>query len=228
MKSPRLLVLVALVTLWPVTLVFAAPGTTITSINIHDTSCVYKVGSVPCNVGPGMTIDIKGSNFGDVSGVVTLCNCLPATIKSWSRTRVTVVVNSVAPYASLYLRDAAGELSNTIPYNALGPVITSIVVGSCTYYPEWSSNQCKITPGTQFTINGSYFGPTSGGGTVVTCSGCGNTAATINNWNSNWLTYPSSNSNQIEVTATETTCGATIAVLANSMWSNYVPYYTSC
>jgi len=228
MKSPRLLVLLALVTLWPVSLAFAVPATTITSITVQDTHCIYKDGSAPCNVGPGMTITINGSNFGKVAGVVSLCNCLPPTIQSWSSTRVTVVVNSVAPNASLSLRDSGGAFSNTIPYNALGPVITSIVVGDCTYYPEWSPNLCKITPGTQFTINGSYFGPQSGGGTVVTCSGCGNTAATVNNWNPNWVASPSSNYNQIEVTATEATCGSTIAVFTDSMWSNYIPYYTTC
>jgi len=226
-KSSRLLFLLALVTVWATSLVFAAPSTIITSIRVVDTSCYYTAGNAPCSIGPGMKIYINGSNFGKVTGVVTFCNCAPATIKDWSATRVTVIVNSVAPIASLQLQNGSGGFSNSIPYNPLGPVITSIVVGSCTYIPDWTSNLCKIAPGTQFTIYGSYFGPSTGGGTVVTCSDCGNATATINSWNPNWLANPSPYYNQIDATATQAICGSTIAVFADSIWSNYIPY-TAC
>ena len=172
MKLYRFLTLLTLVTVSLACIAFAqAP--TITTIGVKDTGCFYKVGSKPCSIGPGMTVNINGSNFGKVPGGVTLCDCPPATIITWYSNRVTVVVNSVTPSASLYLETLGGSFSNTIPYSPLGPVITSIVVDNCTYVPNQSSNLCKITPGTQFTINGSYFGPSTDGGIAVTCTDCG-------------------------------------------------------
>ena len=127
MKLYRFLTLLTLVTVSLACIAFAqAP--TITTIGVKDTGCFYKVGSKPCSIGPGMTVNINGSNFGKVPGGVTLCDCPPATIITWYSNRVTVVVNSVTPSASLYLETLGGSFSNTIPYSPLGPVITSIVV----------------------------------------------------------------------------------------------------
>jgi hypothetical protein len=226
MKLYRFLTLLTLVTVSLACIAFAqAP--TITTIGVKDTGCFYKAGSKPCSIGPGMTVNINGSNFGKVPGGVTLCDCPPATIITWYSNRVTVVVNSVTPSASLYLETLGGSFSNTIPYSPLGPVITSIVVDNCTYVPNQSPNLCKITPGTQFTIKGSYFGPSTDGGIAVTCTDCGGGSATINSWDPNWLTSPSPYNNQIVATASQAICGSTVAVFVDSMWSNYIPY-TAC
>lgn len=226
MKSLRFVVLLVLAAACPATLVFAqAP--TITTIGVKNTKCFYKAGATPCNIGPGMTININGSNFGKTAGGVSLCDCPPATVISWYQNRITVVVNSVTPNAGLYLETVGGSVSNAIPYTALGPAITSIVVGSCTYVPNQSPTLCKITPGTQFTINGSYFGPATASGYVITCSDCGVGAATINSWDPDWLTDPSPYNNQIEATATQAICGSTVGVFVDGLWSNYVPY-TAC
>jgi len=225
MKPLRLLCLVTLVPLWLASTSFAQ-SPTVTSVTVKDTGCVYRVGvsTRSCNIGPGMTIIVKGSNFGTTGGGVSLCGCPAATIVQWTPIRVTATVNAVTPNASLALETLGGSWSNAVPYAPLGPVVTSIVVGTCTYVPNQSPTLCLITPGTQVTINGSYFGPASGNGYVSTC-GC--TAATINSWNPNWLTSPSPYNNQIVVTATQAVCGSTVGVFAGELWSNYVPY-TAC
>jgi len=227
MKPLRLLCLLALVQLWLASAMFAQ-SPTITSVKVKETACAYTVGvsTRQCAIGPGMTLTVKGTNFGTVGGGITLCNCPPATIVQWTSTRVVAIVNSVDPNASVALETIGGAWSNAVAYAPLGPVITSIVVGNCTYIPNQSPMLCMITPGTQVTINGSYFGPsTTPTNYVVTCSSCG--AATINSWNPNWLTSPSPYNNQIVVTATQAFCGSTVAVHAGDLWSNFVPY-TAC
>jgi len=219
MKSLHLTLLLAIVAALLVSNAFAqAP--TITSINVKDTHCFYKVGvsTRQCSIAPGMTIFVNGTNFGNTGGGITLCDCQPTTIVKWTSTRVTVVVNAATPNAALYLETLGGAVSNTVPYTALAPVITSIVVGNCTYIPNQSPTLCFIAPGTQFTINGNYFGP---GGAVSTCD-C--QAPTIISWDPNWQTSPSPYNNQIVVTANQAVCGYTIGVLVDTMWSNYVPY----
>lgn len=204
-----------------------AQSPTITNITIKDTNCFYKVGvsTNQCSIAPGMTINIVGKNFGKSSGNISLCDCASATIVSWSNTRVVVTINAATPNSGLLLETIGGAFSNSVPYTALAPVITSISVGTCTYVPNQSQFLCMITPGTQVTINGSYFGPSTGGGTAVTCD-CG-VPPTINNWNPNWLTSPSPYNNQIVITANQAVCGSTVAVLFDTMWSNFVPY-TAC
>jgi hypothetical protein len=227
MKSLRLLCLVALASLLLASTVLAQ-SPTITSVTVKDTACTYKVGSSTrqCSIGPGMTLIVKGSNFGPFGGVIGTCDCPTATTVTWTSTRVTATVNTVNPNASITLETSQGGFSNAVPYTPLGPVITSIVVGNCTYIPNQSRFLCLITPGTQVTINGSYFGPsTSPGNQVITCDSCAN--ATINSWDPNWLTGPSPYNNQIVITATEAHCGNTVAVFAGELWSNYVPY-TAC
>ena len=226
MKALRSLGLLVLVFAWLASFAFAqAP--TITQVTVKNTGCIYKVGvsSKQCSIGPGMTLNVVGSNFGKATGGVSLCDCAPTTIVSWSNTRVIVIVNAVTPSASLMLETEGGAWSNGIPYSALGPVITSIVVGNCTYTPNQSQFLCLITEGTQFTINGSYFGPPTSGGYVSTCD-CG-AAATINSWDPNWSTSPSPYNNQIVATANRALCGSTVAVFVDMMWSNFVPY-TAC
>ena len=227
MTTLRSLGLFALITLWLASVAFAqAP--TITGVGVKDTGCFYKVGvtTKPCSIGPGMTLNVNGSNFGPPGGTVALCNCPPATVVSWSSTRVTVIVNAVNPGSNLFLETEGGSFSNNIPYTAVGPLITSIVVGNCTYIPNQSQNLCLITPGTQFTINGSYFGPATDGGYVITCNDCGG-GATVNSWDPNWLTSPSPYNNQIVATANLAYCGSTIGVYVDSMWSSFIPY-TAC
>lgn len=228
MNSLRFLAFLALTTVLLASFAFAqAP--TITSIGVKTTGCYYKVGSTSktCSIGPGMTVNINGSNFGKTPGVVSFCGCPQATVVSWSASRVTVTVNSIAPNSALSLETVTGLFSNAISYNALAPLITSIAVGNCTYTPNTGPYLCKITPGTQFTVNGSYFGPPNPYSVVVTCTACGGGAATIISWDPNWQTSPSPYNNQIVAVADMALCGYTVAVYANGMWSNYVAY-TAC
>ncbi|MGD1216217.1 MAG: hypothetical protein ABR861_14655 [Terriglobales bacterium] len=174
MKSLRLFCLVALAPLWFASTTLAQ-SPAITSVTVKDTACTYKVGisTSQCSIAPGMTLIVRGSNFGSADGGITLCDCPSTTIVRWASTRVIVIVNSVTPNASLALETMGGGFSNAIPYTPLGPVITSIVVGNCTYIPNQTPTLCLITPGTQVTINGSYFGPMSPYSEVTTCDCAG-------------------------------------------------------
>jgi hypothetical protein len=228
MKSLRLLCLAALAPFWLASTMLAQ-SPTITSITVKDTGCIYTVGSSTkqCSVAPGMTLIVKGTNFGPPGGVIILCDCLTATTVKWTSTRVTATVNNVNSNSNISLETAGGTHStDAVPYIALGPVITSIVVGNCTYVPDQSPALCLITPGTQVTINGSYFGPFSSNYSHVrTCDS--NCLATINSWNPNWSTSPSPYNNQIVAVANQAVCGSTVAVFADQIWSNFVPY-TAC
>jgi len=225
MKSLRLLLL-AVVGALLTSHAFAQPPV-ITSISVKDTGCYYKVGTSTqaCSIGPGMTLIVIGSNFGKTGGGVSLCDCPSATILKWTPTRVTAVVNGVNPNSGVALETIAGLWTSSVPYTALGPVITSIVVGSCTYIPNQTPTLCLITPGTQITINGSYFGPQTLYSSVSTCTGCG--SATIDSWNPNWLTSPSPYNNQIMATVNQAACGNTVSIVAGSLGSNFIPY-TAC
>jgi hypothetical protein len=228
-KSLRLLCLVALASLLASTALAQSPA--ITSVTVRDTvkgtACTYNVGSSAklCSIAPGMTLTVRGTNFGSPGGVIILCDCLTATTVHWSSTQVTATVNNVNPNASLTLETVGGGYSNAIPYTALGPVITSIVAGTCTYIPDQTSSLCLITSGMQVTINGSYFGPASAGNQARTCD-CSE-APTIDSWDPNWSTNPSSYNNQVVITVNESVCGSTVAIFVDEIWSNYVPY-TAC
>jgi hypothetical protein len=228
MKSLRLLCLAVLAPFYLASTMLAQ-SPTITGITVKDTGCIYTVGTSTklCTVAPGMTLIVRGTNFGSPSGSILSCDCLSATTVTWSSTRVTATVNNVNPSSNISLETAAGASStNAVPYTALGPVITSIVVGDCTYIPDQSATLCLITPGTQFTINGSYFGPLSSNYShVQTCGGCD--FATINSWNPNWSTSPSPYNNQIVAVANQAVCGSTVAIFADMIWSNHIPY-TAC
>ena len=65
MKSLRLLCLLALASLGLASTMLAQ-SPTITSVTVKDTACTYKVGSSTrqCSIGPGMTLIVKGINFG--------------------------------------------------------------------------------------------------------------------------------------------------------------------
>jgi hypothetical protein len=164
-----------------------ARSPTITGTTVKDTGCIYTVGSSTKlgSVAPGMTLIVRGSNFLPPSGAIILCDCRTTTTVTWTSTRVTATVNHVSSSSNISLATEGGVISpDAVPYTALGPVITSIVVGNCTYVPDQSSSLCLITPGTQFTINGSYFGPQSSDDRVVrTSNGC---TATINSGTPNW------------------------------------------
>jgi len=225
MKAVRLLCFAGLAS-FLFTSIALAQAPAVTGFTVKDTGCIYTVGvsTKQCSIAPGMTLIVRGSNFGSLSGVIVLCNCPGPTIVKWTSTRVTATVNTVTPNASLAVETEGGAFSNALPYTPLGPVITSIVVGNCTYIPNQTPTLCMITPGTQITINGSYFGPASPNNQAVTCD-CA--AATIDSWDPNWLTSPSPYNNQIVITATQAVCGSTVAVLTGVLWSNYVPY-TAC
>jgi hypothetical protein len=180
MKSLRLLFLAAIAPFWLASTTLAQ-SPTITSVTAKDTRCVYNVGisTKQCSIAPGMTLIVKGTNFGPPGGVIISCDCLTATTVTWTSTRVTATVNNVTVNASISMQTVGGQQStDSVPYTFLAPVITSVVVGNCTYIPDQSSTLCLITPGTQVTINGSYFGPFSSSYSHVrTCDGC---LATIN------------------------------------------------
>jgi len=223
MKLVRLSCLVALIPLWLASAAMSQTPT-ITTIGIKETGCIYIVGTTttPCEIGPGMTLTVEGSNFGDAGGGVSLCDCNSLTIRRWTSTRVSGTVNWVTPTSTVSLETASGTWSNALPYTALGPVIESIAVGNCTYVPNKSLKQCVITPGTQVAIHGRYFG-TGPGGEVATCD-CED--ATIDSWDPDWATNPSPAHNEIVVTTVDAVCGSTIAVRINEIWSNAVPYTT--
>ncbi len=78
--------------------------------------------------GPGSTLVISGSGFGNTAGYIVLSGLrIPAA--SWSPTQVSVVIPSDACTGWLYLRDAGGTASNKIwtkvnwllPSGQLGP-----------------------------------------------------------------------------------------------------------
>ena len=223
MKSLRSITLLFVFSMWLASFALAQ-SPTITGIGVKDTGCFYKVGITkkPCNLAPGMTLNINGTNFGPPGGSIILCNCPSATVLKWSPTKVTAIVNAEMPNFSVVLETIGGAFSNSVPYAALAPAITSIVVGDCTYTPGQSPSLCRIAPGMQFTISGSYFGPQTIYSQVTTCTSCG--VATINSWNPDWLTKPSPYNNQIVATANAAICGSTVAILVNSMWSSYIPY----
>lgn len=222
MKLIRLSCLVALVPLWLVSTALSQ-SPKITTITVRNTGCIYTVGTstTPCEIGPGMILTVEGSNFGEEGGGVDLCDCNFITTVSWTSTRVTGTVNWVAPNSILNLETAGGAWSNALPYTALGTVIEYIRVGNCTYVPNKSGKQCVITPGTQVTIYGRYFGP--GPGQVATCD-CQN--ATIDSWDPYWATDPTPQNNKIVATAVDAVCGSTLAVSIDGMLSNTVPYTT--
>jgi hypothetical protein len=186
-------------------------------------------------MGPGMTLVVNGINFGRSSGIVSTCDCGQITVPSgkWTPTKITGTVNWVYTNPSsgsngIQVETAGGSWSTAVPYTALGAVITSIQVGTCTYTPGVSATQCVITAGTQFTINGSYFGPGPiVSGPQVTICDCSN--PTINSWNPNWTTSASATGNVIVATATAAACGTSIIVWSdglNFLGSNPVPYTT--
>jgi len=235
MKSLRFFLPVLLAAAW-FNSAAAAQTPTITSIKIQDTGCVYTVGvsTTPCKMGPGNTLIVNGTNF-STGGIVSTCDCAQITVPAgkWTATKITGTVNWVYTNPSsgsngIQVETSGGLWSSAVPYTALGAVITSIQVGSCTYVPNVSSTQCVITAGTQFTINGSYFGPGPVvSGPQVTMCDCSN--PTINSWNPNWATSPSPTGNVITATAVVAECGNAITVWSdglNFLGSNPVPYTT--
>jgi hypothetical protein len=216
MKSVRSLV--TLMFAVPFTAFCAAHGQTPVITGIHVSN---GCSSSPCPVGPGMTVILTGQNFGTAAGGVALCDCPFATTVRWAPTRIQVTVDEVTPDSTISLETPGGVWSNTLPYMALAPVITRIDVGDCSYVPNESRKLCVINPGAQVTIHGSYFGRYAG--QVGTCD-CAD--ATIDSWNPNWVTNPTTGNNTIVVTPVDELCGSSIVVQAGGMWSNPVPYTT--
>jgi hypothetical protein len=181
-------------------------------------------------MGPGNTLIVTGANFSS-GGIVSTCDCGEITVPpgQWTSTKITGTVNWVYSGSSIAVETSGGWWSNTVPYTGLGAVITRIQVGSCTYTPNVSATQCVITPGTQFTIQGSYFGP----GPVVSgpqVSICDCSNPTINSWNPNWASTPSPTGNVIVATAVVALCGNSIVVWSEGLGfagSNPVAY-TAC
>jgi hypothetical protein len=196
---------------------------TITHLEVKETRCVYLPGSSdePCSIGPGMTLWIKGANFGEQGGTVSLCDCGGAIINRWTPDSITATVSYVAPNSVFSIETTQGAYSNSLSYSALAPIIDRVHIGDCTYIPGVSRHLCMVVPGSQITIRGKYFG--RGSGEVATCD-CAN--ATIDSWNPDWLLNPTPAENTITVTAVDAECGSTISVQADGMWSNAVPYTT--
>ncbi len=213
----------------------SAQTPTISSIVVE--GCTYTVGvsTTPCPMGPGDTLVVNGTNFGSTGGGVNTCDCNAITVPSgnWTATKITGTVNWVYTNPSsgskgIQVETSGGVWSAAVPYTALGAVITSIQVGTCTYTPGVSSTQCVITAGTEFTINGNHFGPGPVvSGPQVTMCDCSD--PTINSWDPNWTTSPSPTGNVIKATAVTAQCGNSIAVWSNGLnflGSNPVPYTT--
>jgi len=227
---PALLFLVALIVSTA-----SAQSPTITSYTAN--GCTYTVGvsTTPCSIGPGTTLVVKGTNFGNVGGIVATCDCPQIIVQAggWTSTKITGYVYSVYPNptsgsAGIQVENSGGAWSSAVPYTPLAAQITKVTVGSCTYIPNVSSQQCVITTGTQFTVYGSYFGagPLTSGPQLTLCD-C--TATTINSWDPGWTTSPSPTGNVIVATATQAVCGNSIIVWAeglNILGSNPVPYTT--
>jgi len=193
------------------------------TVTDHQTTCTYVVGvtTTPCSIGSGMFLTISGSNFGTLPEGVSLCDCPFTTLRRWSDTEISSIVNSVAPLQSVSVELPTGAWSNAVPYTALAPIITRIEVGTCIYQEGQSKRQCVVVPGAQITIRGKYFGP--GIGQVGTCDCAG---ATIDSWNPDWSFNPSPTDNTVVATAVTAICGSFITLQANTMWSNPVPYTT--
>jgi hypothetical protein len=185
-------------------------------------------------MGPGSLITVNGTGFGSTQGQIITCDCSDVIITSWASngTQATGYVYTVtANYSPGIQIETSGGLysaSGAAPYTALAAQITEVVVGSCTYIPNQSPQQCVITAGTQFTIYGNYFGagPLSSGPQVVLCD-CTN--PTINSWDPNWISNPSATGNVITATAVDAECGNSIVVYAEAygtLASNPIPYTT--
>jgi uncharacterized protein YaiE (UPF0345 family) len=195
--------------------------------------CSIWVSQTPCSMGPGSLITVNGSGLTS-AGIVATCDCTQIIVPSgdWTNTRITGYVYSVAANfsAGIQVETSGGtwSASGVAPYTALAAQITKVVVGSCTYIPDQSPQQCLITAGTQFTIYGNYFGagPLSSGPQVTLCD-C--SSATINSWDPGWTSNPSATGNVITATAVDAECGNSIVVYAEAaatLPSNPVPYTT--
>jgi hypothetical protein len=220
------------VLLYTITAVSQTPSITSYSAN----GCTYTVGvsQTPCPIGPGTTLVVNGTNFTS-GGNVGTCDCPSIIVPTgkWTNTRVTGFVYSVYPNPSsgsvgIQLETVGGAFSNAVPYTPLAAQITKVVVGSCTYIPNVSTQQCVITPGTPFTIYGSYFGagPLTSGPQVTLCD-CSN--PTIQSWDPGWTSNPSPTGNVVTATAVNAVCGNSIVVWAENfsvLQSNSIPYTT--
>lgn len=213
-----------------------AQAPTITSYSVG--GCTYTVGvsQTPCSMGPGSLLTVSGTGFGSTGGIVNTCDCPQIIVPSgdWTSTKVTGYVVSVYPNptsgsAGIQVENAGGGFSSAVAYTPLAAQITKVVVGSCTYIPNQSTQQCLISPGTQFTIYGNYFGggPAEGSGPQVSMCDCTN--PTINSWDPGWSSNPSATGNVITATAVDAECGNSIVVYAEDagvLPSNPIPYTT--
>lgn len=236
MKLLRALSFLSLGVLW-FCAAAAAQGPAITKITTNDPinlSCTYTVGksTILCPMGPGTTLTVIGTSFGSTGGGVITCDCPGIVISSWSNTKIIGLVSSVFPNPGpdsqgIAVETIEGGYSTYVPYVAQAAQITKLVVGSCiwTLTPP-STQQCLITPGTQFTIYGNYLG--SGGGSAGIELG-DFPGPTIQSWDPGWTSNPTPNNNVIVATAVQAACGNSIQVFAEQegiLGSNPVPYTT--
>ncbi len=183
-------------------------------------------------MGPGTLLTVIGTNFGSTSAGVTTCDCASVILSSWSNTKITGYVASVDPNPGVYsqgiqVENVGGTYSTAAPYTPIAAQVTQLVVGSCTWTPT-STQQCVITPGTQFTLYGNYFGAGGNSGPQINMCDC--VQPTIQSWDSGWTSNPTVNNNVIVATANSAACGNSIQVWAEgivpTMGSNPVPYTT--
>lgn len=180
MRRSHVLILVALSAL-PLGGRALAQLPTITSYSAN--GCTYTVGlsRTPCSIGPGTKLAVRGKNFGNAGGIVNTCDCPEVIVPlgNWTDTKIVGYVYSVYPNptpgsAGIQVENTGGGRSAAVPYAPLAAHISRITVGSCTYIAGISKHQCVITPGTQFTLYGSYFGAGANSGPQVTMCDCPN------------------------------------------------------
>jgi hypothetical protein len=198
--------------------------------------CTYTVGvsKATCSMGPGTKIVVRGTNFGTAGGIVNTCDCPQIIVPAggWTSTRIVgyvyaVFTNPTSGSAGIQVETLGGAWSAAVPYRALAAHITKLTTDNCTYIPGVSTRQCVITPGSQFTIYGSYFGSGEGQGAQVGMCDCNN--PTIQSWNPGWTNNPKPTDNVITATAVEAVCGNSIVVYAEGVGalpSNPIPYTT--
>jgi hypothetical protein len=80
-----------------------ARSPTITGATVKDTGCIYTIGSGTKlgSVAPGMTLIVRGTNFGPPSGAIIVCDCRTASTVTWTSTRVTATVNNLSSRSNI-------------------------------------------------------------------------------------------------------------------------------
>ena len=167
--------------------VFTMPNPAITSLSPN-------TGAV------GTSVTVNGTGFGDTQGTSTVkLNGVVATVISWSATQIVVTVpNTIS--GSMIVTEG-GVASSGVTFTVPAPQITSI-------------SPTSGVVGTQVTINGSGFGPTSGTNSSVNF--VGGYGAAIASWSST----------QIVATVPQGAVTGSVTVTVNTVGSNTNQIFT--